>query len=1104
MKLSNLNVAGRLARAFITSKLTVVFLLGALALGALAVQLTPREENPQIVVPGALVTVALPGATAEEVDRLVVSPLEGVLSEMTGVDHSYGYAAPGVGTVQVQFKVGQQPEDSLVKLYNRVIANRGRLPADAGTPLIQAVDADDVPIVTVTLASATYDDYGLKRLADAMAEHLRSTPGVAGVTVHGGRDREIGVALDPVRLQAFAISPATARAALSAADVGLTLSGPVDGAKVHELRFAGELGSVAAVRDVVIGVHDGRTVKIGDVATVTDGSHPEIARLSRFAFGGGDERAKQGEGEMPAVTIAVAKKKGENAVAVSQAVEDRVARMQGNFIPRAVHVVTTRDDGKKANDAVDGLIEHLAIALVTVSLIMLAFLGWREALIVSVTVPVIFSITLGADLLGGVTINRITLFALILALGLLVDASIVVIENVHRHYHARRKGTKEEVTILSTNEIGNATNLATFAVMLVFASLLLVTGMAGDYFYPLAFNVPVAMAASIVVAYIVTPWAANRWVPRPPPAPASASGQAEEHADHAPDRLQRTYLQLLVPLQGNARARRWVAIGLVVALVLSLAQGGWQLIRPSGAGGPVPPLGVALGFLPKDNKNTFNIVISAAQSSPLEDTDRLVRDLGRLLAVDPDIVNYQSWVGRAGVTDFNGLIQGTSALQGENIAEIRVNLTDKRDRSASSIDIVRRLRAQVEAVRARYPGARIRLVEDPPGPPVRATVLAELHGDDLAGLRELASKVEAEFKRTFDMVDISNSEPSDVPQWRLVPDREKAALAGVSTAQIAEVLGVAYDGQVVGRAHMGAERNPVPIRAYVPRAVQSDPKRLEGLYVTNAGGKQIPLAELVQRMPSVADRPIQRKDNELVIFVGGELARSVPTYAVLDLNRRLSGIRAPDGRALTIGNLGLRPTAPDTVEGYQLLWDGEMRLTLDIYRDMLAALGAALAAVYFLLVAYYRSFMIPLIAMSAVPLGMIGILPGHWLLGVDFSATSIVGIIALSGVVIRNSLLIIDFIQDNLKQGMPLDVAVRQAGAVRLRPILLTTLAIVLGSAIMVPDPVFGGLAISLIFGTVISTALTVFVVPILYHLVSQRQPEERSLPAASNVPVSA
>jgi multidrug efflux pump subunit AcrB len=1087
---ASLNMAGRLAKTFITSKLTIVFILASLMLGALAVALTPREENPQIVVPGAMVTVPLPGATAEEVDRLVVAPLEGVLSEMTGVDHSYGVAQPGVGVVQVQFKVGEDPEASLVKLYNRVIANRGRLPADAGLPLIQAVDADDVPIVTVTLASAAYDDHGLKRLADSMAERLRSTPGVSVVSVHAGRDREIGVAFDPVRLQAFSISLAEARAALGAADVGLNLSGPVASGDLARLRYAGELESAKAVRDLVIGVRDGRTISIGDVADVADGPHGEVTRLSRFAFGAGDARAKAREGEMPAVTIAVAKKKGENAVVVANAALDRIARMQVSDLPQTVHVVVTRNDGEKADAAVNLLLEHLLIALGTVGLVLLFFLGWREATIVMVTVPIILSLTLLANLLGGVTINRVTLFALILALGLLVDAAIVVIENIHRRYGAAGAGAdKQAVTISATNEIGNATNLATFAVMLVFISMLVaLTGMPRQYFLPVAITVPMAMAASVVVAYIVAPWAANRWVKLPADNPESA------HGGHRPDWLQRVYLRLMGPLQARSRTRRAFACGAIVALLLSVAMGGWQFIRPAGVGGLVPPLGVAMGFLPKDNKNTFNVVIATAESSPVENTARLVGEINHLLAGHPQVVNYQSWIGRAGVADFNGMIQGTSLRAGENVAEIRVNLIDKHHRSESSIDIVRELRPQVEAIRVRYPGARVRLVEDPPGPPIRATVLAELYGDDLDEMRRLATRIEAEFAKTYDMVDISNSEPTDVAQWRFVPDREKAALSGVSAAEIAEVLRLVYGGQVVGRAHIDPERNPVPIRAYVPRPAQPDPAHLEGLFVTSRDGRQIPLAELVRRTSSVADRSIQRKDNERVIFIGGELADSASVYAVLDLDRRLSKLKTSDDQPLATGNLSLDEAAPDVINGYQLLWNGEMRMTLNVYRDMLLALGASLAAVYFLLVAYYRSFLVPLIAMAAVPLGVIGIFPGHWLLGVDFSATSIVGIIALAGVTIRNSLLIIDFVQDHLKQGMAPAEAVRTAGAVRLRPILLTTLAIILGSAIMVPDPVFGGLAISLIFGTLASTGLTIFLVPLLYEKFLTRFPPDQVL----------
>jgi multidrug efflux pump subunit AcrB len=1088
MNETHLNFAGRLAQTFITSKLTIVFIIAVALMGAVAVLQTPREENPQIVVPAALVTVNLPGASAAEVEELLVTPLEGILKEIPGVDHIDSTARNSVAAVQVQFKVGQPKEESLVKLYDRVLASRSRLPSDAGTPFVQSIDADDVPIVTVTLASSLYDDYALRRVAERMAERLRSTENASVVSIKGGRKREVAIELDPDRLQAFGATLSQAYAAFSASNLSVPMQPTVRHGKVEAIKLSASFLSVEDVRNQIVAIHDGRPVYVRDVATVTDGPPSEVTAFSRFSFGPGDSRfGKENSTDMPAVTIAVAKKKGANAVVVADAVIDRVERMQRSFVPEDVQVVVTRDDGEKADAAVNLLLEHLLVALGTVGLVLIFFLGWREAMIVMVTVPLILSITLLADLLGGVTINRVTLFALILALGLLVDAAIVVIENIHRHYGSARAGTnKQAITILATNEIGNATNLATVAVMLVFAALFLVTGMAGDYFYPIACNVPIAMAASVVVAYIVTPWAANRWLHRHDVQGEETHAREDSHGE--PGRLERLYLRLIIPLQQRRSVRLAFGVMILVLMGASIMQGGWQFVRPSGVGGAVSHLGVAIGFLPKDNKNTFNIVVSMPENNPVEETDRFVREIAMLLAQEKEVVNYQTWIGQAGVEDFNGLFKGTAGRTGNHVAEIRVNLTDKHDRSQSSIDIVREFRPKVDAIRASWPGAEVALVEDPPGPPLRSTVLAELYGPDPDGLRALSADVRKAFEATYDIVDLTDTEPVDVIEHRIVPDKEKAALSRVSTAQIAEALSLVYGGNTLSRAHLPDERNPVDVRAFVPRRFAVDPTRLDRVFVDNADGRPVPLSELVTVQPASADRPILHRDNEKVTFVGAELSNSVPLYAVLDLQRRLAGITAPDGRPLRTGNLGFNQDAPDTIDGYQLLWGGEMRMTLDIYRDMGIALGGALLAVYFLLVAYYRSFLVPMIAMSSVPLGIIGIFPGHWLVGADFSATSMVGIIALSGVVIRNSLLIIDFIQDNLKHGLPLDVAVRQAGAVRLRPILLTMLAIILGSAIMVTDPVFGGLVISLIFGTVVSTAFTVFVVPILYELDAERR----------------
>lgn len=1087
MSQPRLNFAGRLAQTFITSKLTIVFIIAVALMGVVAVLQTPREENPQIVVPAALVTVSFPGASAAEVEELLVTPLEGILKEIPGVDHIDSTARNSVAAIQVQFKVGQPKEESLVKLYDRVLASRGRLPSDAGTPVVQSIDADDVPIVTVTLASSQYDDYALKRVAERMADRLRSTDNVSVVSIKGGHKREIAIELDPDRLQAFGVTLSQAYGAFGASNLSVPMQPTVRHGKVEAIKLSASFQSADDVKNQIVAIHDGRPVYVRDVATVTDGPPSEVAAFSRFSFGPGDARfGKDNSTDMSAVTIAVAKKKGANAVVVANAVIDRIERMQRSFVPEDIQVVVTRDDGEKADAAVNLLLEHLLIALGTVGLVLMFFLGWREAMIVMVTVPLILSITLMADLLGGVTINRVTLFALILALGLLVDAAIVVIENIHRHYGSARAGTsKEEMTVLATNEIGNATNLATVAVMLVFAALFLVTGMAGDYFYPIAYNVPIAMAASVVVAYIVTPWAANRWLHRHDVQEEEMHAQGDSHGE--PGRMERLYLRLITPLQQRRSVRLAFGIMILVLMGASIMQGAWQFVRPSGVGGAVSQLGVAIGFLPKDNKNTFNIVVSMPEDTPVEETDRFVREIATLLAQEKEVVNYQTWIGQAGVEDFNGLFKGTAGRTGNHVAEIRVNLTDKHDRSQSSIDIVREFRPKVDAVRAAWPGVEVTLVEDPPGPPLRSTVLAELYGPDSDGLRALSDEVRKAFEATYDIVDLTDTEPVDVIEHRIVPDKEKAALSLVSTAQIAEALSLVYGGNTLSRAHLPDERNPVEVRAFVPRRFAVDPTRLDRVFVDNVDGKPVPLSELVTVQPASADRPILHRDNEKVTFIGAELSNSVPLYAVLDLQRRLAGITAPDGRPLRTGNLGFSEEVPDTIDGYQLLWGGEMRMTLNVYRDMGIALGGALLAVYFLLVVYYRSFLVPVIAMSSVPLGIIGIFPGHWLVGADFSATSMVGIIALSGVVIRNSLLIIDFIQENLKHGMALDIAVRQAGAVRLRPILLTTLAIVLGSAIMITDPVFGGLAISLIFGTVASTGLTVFVVPILYELHAER-----------------
>ena len=1076
-----LNPAGWIAQAFVTSKLTVLFMLSCVLLGVMAILLTPREENPQIVVPGAEIFVSMPGATPDEIEELVINPLEGIIREISGVDHTYATALNSVGVVSVQFEVGLDKEQSLVKLYDRVLGKQDQLPADASVPLIRSVDVDDVPILAVTLASETYDDYALKRLADNMVDRLRSLNEVSVAYVKGGRDREVRIELDPERLLAFGITLDQMQASLQAGNLSAPVGAQAVQGQVSSIYLDGFLTSADQVKKLIIGSFNQQAIYMENVADIIDGPRQERDKLSRFAYGPADPRfGSTASAEIPAVSIAVAKKAGTNAVVVADDILDRIDRMKQNFIPAGVDIIVTRNDGKKADAAVNNLIEHLGIAIFSVFVVIVLFLGFKEALIVGITVPFILALTLGADYLFGPTINRVTLFALILSLGLLVDSAIVVIENIHRHYKNLWLKDKVDVTVIATNEIGNPTNLATFAVMLVFGSLVVVTEMAGQYFFPIAFNVPVAMFASLLVAYIVTPWAANRWL---------KPGEGEDLETHNEnDKLHQFYYKIITPLLDNRRYR-YITIGVVMlTIVMSMLQPAWQFIRPAGVGGPVSSGGVALVFLPKDNKNTFNVTIDMPEFTPVEITDQVTREVGGILRNNPHVLNYQSWIGQTGVIDFNGLLKGASNKKGSFVAEVRVNLTDKKTRDVSSIDIVARLRPAMESIQQRYPGSVIQLAEDLPGPPLRSTVLAEIYGKDPKKLREISAKVSEVFKNTYGVVEVHDSEVADVPQFRVVVDKEKAALSGVSVAQVVQALRRMVSGGEMGRLHIASEKKIVPIRLHIPYKYQVDPVLLSSIYLTNREGKRVPLSELTQVVNDTQDRPILHKDYERVTYVGAELTDTTPVYAVMDIDQRLDNISLGEDGTLTTGNLRLQSITPDTIDGYQLLWDGEIRLTLDVFRDMLGALGIALVFIYLLLVGYYASFRISLIAMSAIPLGLIGVFPGHWIMGEPFTSTSMIGVIALAGVVVRNSLLIIDFVIDYMKQGMSAHEAVREAGAVRLRPILLTALAIVLGSAVMLSDPVFGGLAISLIFGTIVSTALTMVVIPMLLYSMLRRQ----------------
>lgn len=1087
-------ITGRLAAAFIESKLTVVLMLAALVFGVWAVLTTPREENPQITMPAAAVQVMLPGSGPEEIEAKVVRPLEAAINRIPGVDHVSTVAVDSAAVAVVQFKVGENKEDSLVKLAERVASARADLPPGALGPWVKSADVDDVPILAVSLASATWGEDALRRIGWDVLDRLMGLEDISAVEVIGGRDREITVRIDPAKLESFGLSFAQVTGAVRTAGTSGPLGNVITDGREAIVRYSNQIASAEELARLVVGASPlGGPVHLGDVAEVRDGFSSDRAHSSRFGYGQADPRHEAAPGggavELESVTIAIAKRKGANAVVVANEALERIERMKGVVIPEGVDVVVTRNDGDKADDAVNTLIEHLGIAVFAVVAVTLLFLGWRAAVIVAITVPLILAITLGVVGLSGFTINRLTLYALIIALGLLVDDSIVVIENIVRHYGLsplRDRADRARRAVYAAGEIGAATLLATITVMLVFASLIpALTGMPKQYFHPVGFSVPVALAASFLIAYTVAPWAARRWIPQPPVEEAAPEGDRKLPGG----RFGRLYSIPAKMLLGHPVRETVFTLGTVALIGAVFIMPLGQFVMPGGPGGPTPAWGVEMGFLPKDNKNTFNVTIEMPTGTPVEETDRVVRDVTARVAAIPEVLNWQSWSGLGGVADFNSMMR-QNPMAGDEVGAVRVNLTDKHTGRRSSIDITRELRETLREVSAAHPGSTIQVVEDPPGPPLKGTIYAEIYSDDPVELRRLSNVVADEFRRTYDVVEVTNSEKDDRLEWRLTVDRDRAAAAGVVPAVAALELKNLVAGGVAGWAHAPGERMPQPICIEIPNAERFDPTFLTGVTVPGAGGVRVPLSSVlkVERVP--AARRIDKRDGVRMAAVGGELGSTTPTYAVLDLDERLNGIELTGGGRLLTDNLTWNDKRPDlTAAPAVLLWQGEMRMMLDSYRDLAISLCLSIGSILLILVAYYRSFGLALIALASVPLCFIGLIPGHWLLNVQFSASSLVGVTALAGVVVRSSLLIIDFVIDYLKAGLPLREALVDAGAVRLRPILLTTLAIILGSVILLPDPVFGGLAITFIFGTAASTLFTIFLTPILLNIYFTRWP---------------
>lgn len=1077
-----LNSAGKLARMFLESKITAMLMLAVTLAGLLALFVTAREYNPQIVVPAANIIVAKPGASAQEIQNLVVKPLEALMNAQSGVKHTFGFAASDFGVVTVQFDVGENQEASLVKLYNQLMQNMDRMPAGAMPPMVKPINVDDVPIMTLTLSANEMPEHELRQVAARVLEELRNLPGVSFSQLMDGSQRSVNVWISPAKLAAAGLSLDQVNQMMMGANVSIPVGQLVNNNRNEPLRFSGFIGNVKEVGDIIVGAPQGRPVFLKDVATIEEGAS-EVDQLSRFAYGPA-AGANAPKGEATAVTLAIAKKAGTNAVVVTSTVLAKLDALKLQAIPQGVTVAVTRDDGAKANDAVNTLVEHLGIAIGSVALILIIFLGWREAAIVTLTVPLILFIVLTVGLIVGQTINRITLFALILSLGLLVDAAIVVVENIHRHMHMGGGKSFKESLVEATNEIGNPTNIATIAVILAFVPMAFVTGMMGPFMRPIPFNVPVAMIASLLVAYMVVPWAANLWL-----AGKAAKSLSEQPtlAEKGEDPLHRAYTAAITPFIKHASRRNMLFLVVLALLVGAMVQPAWQFIRPSGLNGPLSAMGVELKMLPNDNTNSFLVQVDMPAGTTLAGTDQVARAVGELLASNRHVHDYQTFLGMTAPIDFAALVRGDGLKRGDNLAQIRVNLSDKKSRSEASHEIVNAFNESLGDLRKTFPQAKVKLYEMPPGPPVQSQILAELYGPDYDKLRAAAAEVDKAFGDIYGIVNVDNSVTGTVQSLRIKVDRERAILAGVAPGQVAKLLHDYVSGFSIGTLHVDDAREPINITVRLPRSERQTAQQILSIRITNMMGKQVPLSSIATVETDVQDKPIYDRDQHPMVMVGGELLKSSPVYAVLALDKMLENKMLVPGVAFKTGNLGFTETQPDAVMNYHLLWGGEMRLTLDVFRDLGSAFIVALVFIYLMLVGYYKSFVMPLIVMGSIPMTMIGVFPGHWLTNQAFTATSMIGVIALAGIVVRNSLLLIDFIVDYRKRGYPLEQAVIDAGAARFRPIMLTALAIILGSAIMITDPVFGGLAVSLIFGTFASTALTLLVIPLMYYLWERR-----------------
>jgi len=1058
-----MGISGRIARYFQDSRLTPLMALIALLLGAFALLMTPREEEPQIDVTMADVFVPFPGASVRDVEALVSVPAEQVLAQMPGIEHVYSVSRPGMALITVQFKVGVPRTEAIVRVRDTLAANRDWVSPELGVlePVIKPRGIDDVPVVALTLVSddAAKGAFELERVAHAVEIELKRVPGTREVRTLGGPGRVVRVLLDADRMNASGISAIDARNALALSGVALPSGALVRDNREIVVEAGNYLESAADVRSLVVGVADQRPVYLGDVAEVVDGPDQPSRYVWSAAGPAAAGKASVARGEQPAVTLQVTKKPGANAVDVAQGVLERMASLEGTLIPSDVRFVVTRNYGATADDKAKSLMKKLVFATLSVVVLVFAALGRREALIVGAAVVLTLAATLFASWAWGFTLNRVSLFALIFSIGILVDDAIVVVENIHRH-RALEDAPLAAIIPKAVDEVGGPTILATFTVIAALLPMAFVTGLMGPYMGPIPINASLGMLISLAIAFTVTPWLALKLL----------GAHAHGEASSLDARLERFFARLLSPFvagPGASHNRKRMLGAVALAIVASVGLAAVKL--------------VVLKMLPFDNKSEFQVVVDMPAGTPVEVTAAALHDLGAHLATIPEVTDYQAYAGLASPINFNGLVRQYALRNAPEQGDLQVNLADKSKRHRKSHEIAQSVRPKLEEIARRW-GARLKVVEVPPGPPVLSPIVAEVYGPDETGRIRVAKKVREALAATPDIVGIDDSVEDAAPRIILKVDQAKAALAGVSRRDVVETLRIGLSGADVAPLHDGASKYEVAVRVALPAERRGDLAEILKLTLRGADGSLVPLSELTRVVGNDRDRPVHHKDLLPVVYVVADEAGRLdsPLYGLFSARGKVVGKPLEEGGSL--GEYFVRQPA-DPYREYAIKWDGEWQVTYETFRDMGLAYAVGLVLIYLLIVAQFRSYLVPLVIMAPIPLTVIGVMPGHALLGAHFTATSMIGMIALAGIIVRNSILLVDFVNLKVAAGVAPRDAVVQAAAARAKPIALTALAAMIGAAFILDDPIFNGLAISLIFGILVSTLLTLVVIPVLYYL---------------------